>query len=155
MYWLNLIIPLLVFIPNLVYLKLQPQNAPQEQLSIPKYLKIIEWIGRAGMIITPLFSPFYAGSVAGELGLIAMIVFLCLYYAGWGRYLLNGRIYEYLYLPLLGIPVPLAISAVVYFLYASFLISSIWLFIATLVFAAGHIPISVISYKAIKNNVGV
>jgi len=119
------------------------------------YLKIIEWIGRVGIIITPLFSPFYAGSVAGELGVIAMIVFLLLYYASWGRYFLNGRIYEYLYLPLLGIPVPLAISAVVYFLYASFLINSIWLFLATLIFAAGHIPISAIAYKAIKNNAGI
>ena len=152
MYWLNLIIPALIFIPNLLEYFLPPANLPQESPREPVYLKILEWVGRIGLIIIPLFTPFSVESMAGELALIALIVFLLIYYAGWFRFFYIGRVYEYLYLPLLDIPIPLALSPVIYFLYASFLLNSNLLLISTVIFAAGHIPLSVISYRAIKQS---
>lgn len=150
MYWLNLIIPALVFIPSLLIYFFPPANILQESPDEPAYYKIMEWIGRAGLIITPLFFPYSAVSVAGGLAQIALIVFLILHYACWMRFFLLGRVYEYLYLPMVGIPAPLAISSVLYFMYASFLLSSGLMFVFAIIFAAGHIPISLISYKAIK-----
>mgnify|MGYP000748231065 CR=1 FL=1 len=152
MYWLNLIIPALIFIPSLFAYFYPPANVPLESPRRPVYLKIFEWIGRIGLIISPLLSPFSANSMAGELALIALIVFLIVYYAGWFRFFYSGRVYEYLYLPLLDIPVPLALSSVIYFLYASFLINSNLLLISTIIFAVGHIPLSVMSYGAIKQS---
>jgi len=152
MYWLNLIIPALVFIPNLLMYFLPPANAPQEAPHKPAYLKIFEWMGRIGLIITPLFSPFSATSMAGELTLIVFVILLLIYYAGWFRFFHSGRVYEYLYLPLIDIPIPMALSSVIYFLYASFLLNSILVLISAIIFAAGHIPLSVISYRAIKQS---
>ena len=152
MYWLNLIIPALVFIPGLLLYFYPPANVPQESPEVPVYFKVMEWIGRVGLIITPLFSPYSAISVAGGLAEIALIVFLLLYYAGWVRFFLLGRVYEYLYLPMVGVPVPFAISTVLYFMYASFLLSSGLMFVFAIIFAAGHIPKSIISYQSIKMN---
>lgn len=152
MYWLNLIIPALVFIPSLLLYFYPPANVPQESPEEPGYFKIMEWIGRAGLVITPLFFPYSAVSVAGGLAELAMIAFLILYYAVWARFFLFGRVYEYLYLSMVGIPVPFAISAVLYFMYASFLLSSGLMFVFAIIFAAGHILRSLISYKAIKMN---
>lgn len=152
MYWLNLVIPALVFIPNLLAYFFPPANEPQEFPEEPVLLKIIEWLGRIGLIIIPLFFPFSAKSVAGELALIVILIFLLIYYAGWFRFFYSGRVYEYLYLPLIDIPIPLALSPVVYFLYMSFLLDSTLMLISTIVFAAGHIPLSIISYRAIKQS---
>jgi len=152
MYWLNLIIPALIFIPNLLVYFFPPANAPQEFHRKPIYLKIFEWLGRIALIIIPLFNPFSVESMAGGLALIAFIIFLFIYYAGWFRFFYSGRVYEYLYLPLLDIPVPLALSSVIYFLYASFLLNSNLLFFSAIIFAIGHIPLSIISYRAIKQS---
>lgn len=152
MYWQNLIIPALIFIPNLLKYFFPPANVPQESPSEPVYLKTFEWLGGIGLIIIPLFSPFSASSMAGELALIVLIIFLLIYYAGWFRFFYSGRVYEYLYLPFLDIPIPLALSPVIYFMYASFLLDSSLLLISTIIFAAGHIPLSVISYRAIKQS---
>ena len=152
MYWLNLVIPALIFIPNLLAYFFPPANVPQESPDEPAFLKIFEWLGRVGLIVIPLFFPYSANSMAGELALIVVVIFLLIYYAGWFRFFYSGRVYEYFYLPLLDIPIPLALSPVVFFLFFSFLLNSNLLLIATLIFAAGHLPLSIISYRAIKQS---
>lgn len=154
MYWLNLIIPALIFLPNLLLFRYPPANEPQEPVHEPLSLKVIEWVGRIGLIITPLFTPYSADSVAGEMAFMALVVFLLIYYAGWIRFFRNGRIYEYLYLPMLEIPIPMAIAPVVYFLYASFLLQSAWVLISAVIFGTGHIIISLKNYRAIKMDSG-
>jgi hypothetical protein len=49
--------------------------------------------------------------LAGEVMLLA----LAFYYTGWVRYFTRGRTPALLYKPLLGIPLPLAVSPVDYF----------------------------------------
>jgi hypothetical protein len=80
--------------------------------------------------------------------LIPAAVALILYYALWSRYL-AGRRYALLYDSLWGLPVPMAILPVVVFLAAAGWLSNAWIAIAALVLAAGHIPVAVITRRAI------
>jgi hypothetical protein len=72
-----------------------------------------------------------------------MGVSLGFYYAGWVRFFVQGRDYSLLYRPMLGLPVPLAISPVSYFLFASLVLGSVYQAIAAVVLGVGHISISI------------
>jgi len=74
--------------------------------------------------------------------LIGMFIFLLFYYYGWIRYFMGNREYGLLFSPLFGVPVPLAISPVLYFLCASVILHSPFMLISSLILAAGHIPAS-------------
>ena len=104
-------------------------------------LGLLEGIGRLGVFVVPLF---YRVGIAGpwKWGCVgAMALSLALYYAGWARYFASGRRRAVLYRPLLGIPIPLAVSPVVYFAAASTLLDSIPLAVAAL-FGGPHIYLS-------------
>ena len=71
-----------------------------------------------------------------------MALVLLLYYAGWVRFFAQDRRYALLFEPLLGLPVPMAISPIVCFLAASVLFGSWYLALASLVLGVGHLWIS-------------
>jgi hypothetical protein len=71
-----------------------------------------------------------------------MAACLAVYYAGWVRYLLLGRGEALFYRPLLGIPLPMAVMPVVYFLAAALLLGSAWLLLAACILGGGHITVT-------------
>ena len=71
-----------------------------------------------------------------------MLLALAIYYAGWARYFRQGRDYALLYMPMLNIPVPLAISPVIYFGAASLLLHSFILAIVAILLGVSHIYLS-------------
>ena len=71
-----------------------------------------------------------------------MIVFLFVYYVAWLRFFLKGRQYMLLYSPLMGLPLPMVVSPIAYFLAASVFLSSWFLGVFAVVLAIGHIYIS-------------
>jgi len=80
----------------------------------------------------------------------SMIGILAIYYAGWIRYLIKGRGEEWFYRPMVGIWLPMVIVPIVYFLLSSFLLKTILLLMATLIFAIGHITVSWFQYREIN-----
>jgi len=148
LYLQNIWILIAVLLPNLLFLFLKPKDAIK-----PSYknliLKIFEHVGRIGMIFLPFFYEF---RIIGTLDFTffgLMMICLVLYYACWIRYFV-GRSSLLLYGPFVFIPVPLALSPVIYFLCAAVVQKSILLFAFTLIFSIGHLPISRFNYLNCK-----
>lgn len=135
----SLFIPFMVLLPNLLFFRRAPHNmSGQPDPSL--IFSVAEGIGRIGTMIVPLFFAVQLRHGYEMISLIVMILSLLLYYGGWCRYFLNDREYGLLFKPFRGIPIPLAISPVLYFLAGSVILHSFLLFMFSIVFAAGHIP---------------
>jgi hypothetical protein len=147
---LSLIIPALVLTPNLIYAIKPPFNVPSDRPKEPVVLVILERLGLAGCLITPVFYSIYSAGTFEIFVVVGMGLMLAIYYYCWLRYFRHDRNYIYLFSPLFIIPVPLAISPVVYFMLSSIILHSLPLFLASLVLASGHIPVSLISYRNTK-----
>jgi hypothetical protein len=81
---------------------------------------------------------------------IVMGASLGFYYAGWVRFFVRGRDYLLLYKPMIGLPIPMAISPVIYFLFASLVLGSFYQAIGAAVLGVGHISISTCEYRRIR-----
>ncbi|MBP1995536.1 hypothetical protein [Paenibacillus eucommiae] len=146
----SLWIPFMILLPNLIFLKLKPQIVPSEKKK-SLILAVVEGIGRFGVIIVPIFFSIQIQNVYEIISLIVMLLSLFMYYFGWVRYFRNNREFKLLFSPLLGVPVPLAIFPILYFLFASVITHSTYLFIFSVIFAIGHIPNSLSDYyRSIK-----
>lgn len=145
---MSLIIPIAILLPNLFFLgrpsRNMPVNIENKEITI---LKIVEGIGRLGVCVLPIFSSIHHDKQVEVLSLIGMLIFLLLYYVGWVRYFKGDREYRLLFSPMIGIPVPLAISPILYFLCSSIVLHSYLMFISSLILAIGHIPNSLILSK--------
>ena len=140
------IITLLVLLPNLLAVFFPPVHVKGEpkitQLKAIKVLTIFERIGQAGCFMTPFFYALTVHSNAQAAAAIIMAGALGIYYWGWARYLVLGRSEHLFYRSILGIPVPMAVMPVLYFLLASLLLGSVWLLMASILLGIGHLSIS-------------
>jgi hypothetical protein len=153
---MSLLIPFMVLIPNLMFISLQPRNMPKAAEDKENWmLTAAERMGQIGVFIIPVLSPIHTERVYEVMSLMGMLIFILIYYFGWLRYIRGGREYSLLFAPMMGIPVPLAISPVVYFLLASVVLHSSLLLICTIIFAVGHIAISIDTYKRIGDDTRV
>lgn len=148
LHFISLIIPIAVLLPNLFLMGRPPRNMPIEieNKEIP-ILKVAEGMGRLGVFVLPIFSSIHQDKQLEVLSLIGMLIFLLLYYVGWVRYFKGDEEYRLLFSPMIGIPVPLAITPILYFLCSSIVLHSYLLFISSLILAIGHIPNSLILSK--------
>ena len=140
------IIPLPIALPNVAWAVL-PSPSVSRSVSVraevePRVLVFLERIGRLGIFALPFFLKVQVTSATDRLCLGVAALSLALYYLGWGRYFLRGRLPELLYRPFARIPVPLAITPVAYFLACSGLTRSFTLALVTLAFGAAHISLS-------------
>jgi hypothetical protein len=151
LYPASLLITAAVLLPNLLFLVLPPMNARKYGKSSDSLaLTIVERAGQVSCFILPLFFPL---SFTGSLVIAAWVVMgvtLGFYYAGWTRFFVQGRDYSFLFKPMLQVPVPMAISPVIYFLFASLVLGSIYQAVAAAVLGVGHISISMHEYRRIK-----
>ncbi len=67
---------------------------------------------------------------------------LVVYYAGWIRYIVEGRSEGLFYKSMLGVQLPMAVMPVVYFISASILFGSGWLMLSSILLGVGHITVS-------------
>jgi hypothetical protein len=140
---LSLLVTAAVLLPNVLFVAFPPARRdaygkPRE----PLFLAILEKTGQAASFILPLLYPL---SFTGALAITAwgvMGLALAFYYAGWVRYLVGKRDYALLFAPMAGIPVPMAVSPVLYFACASAVLGSPWQAAAALVLGVGHITIT-------------
>ncbi len=141
----GIIVPILVLIPNLVWMILpkgDAGNASQE----PIILTVIENVGRFACILIPVFYSIQWYKKFSLPVLIIMGISLLVYYVAWLRYFTGGREAALMSKPLLGIPLPLATAPILFFLLSSYLLDSWWMFAASIVFGTAHIWISATTF---------
>lgn len=147
--FLSLTIPLAILLPNLVFFRTKPNHMPEADArgGSVKLLEVFEGIGRIGIFLLPVLYPLSVKASIERLALLGMLLMLGVYYCGWIRYFVRKREYRLLFAPLLQIPVPMALSPVLYFVCASLLLHSPWLCLGTVIFGIGHIPLSLMEYQ--------
>jgi len=148
------IITLLVLLPNLLAVFFPPSTRladdPQPNRSGLQIMTVVERIGQAGSFVIPFFYRVTLTSSIQAIALAIMVGALALYYAGWVRYLVQGRTEVLFYRSLLGIPLSMAIMPVIYFLAASALLGSVWLLLAAVLLGVGHITVTWLQSRRIK-----
>jgi hypothetical protein len=110
-------------------------------------MEIVERAGQISAFAIPFFYPVRVKGGLEIASLAGMILALFFYYLNWGRYVRQGRALRLLFQPCAGIPIPLAISPVVYFLLASVLFHSWYLLLAAVVLGIGHIYVSSLEWQ--------
>jgi hypothetical protein len=112
-------VPVAVLLPNALWVILPSGAPPAPPTTAPpswvRWVQPVEWAGRAAVLIIPVFYRLSLGSTACMLALTAMLLALAFYYTAWVRYFTRGRNSALLYKPLVGVPLPLAVSPAVYF----------------------------------------
>ncbi|AWH97001.1 hypothetical protein [Dietzia psychralcaliphila] len=109
------------------------------------------WAERAGQALCLTLPAVTASGAFTWSWSVPMAGGLLLYYALWVRYLKTGRRVAALYW-WRGIPVPMAILPVVVFLSAAGWLGSPWIAVAALVLAAGHIPVSWVIARTMRES---
>jgi hypothetical protein len=139
----SLLITALVLIPNLLYLRFPPVNAKKHgNPAGALFFTILERAGQVFSFLLPLFFPLSFSGAPVVAAWTLMGLLLALYYAGWIRFFSSGRDYVLLFRPMIGIPIPMAISPVLLLLLSSVVLGSIWQALAAAVLGVGHITIS-------------
>lgn len=142
---LGLIVGLAVLAPNLLLLRFPPRD-PLPRVAVPRVLSWLERAGQALCLVVPAITD--PGPIAWW-WVAPGVVALAIYYALWVRYLRSGRPVSALYRPLWRAPVPMAILPVAVFLSASAWLGDVWIAVAALVLALGHIPVAVLNARAL------
>lgn len=146
------LIPVLFMIPNVVWMVV-PKSDQGEQVSVPLFLTIVENAGRVAVLVLPFFFSLDMNKEFSRPALIGMGLALAIYYVSWIRYFVGGRSTELFGEPLLGIPVPMAVTPTVFLVLSSYLMSS-WLMLgASILFGVAHIWISAESLGVENANV--
>lgn len=147
------ILIIIVLLPNLIVLFIPPKEEPPiyEKTSTLRVMIVLERLGQAIVFITPIFYSINLNTSYKLFSVYFLIIAIVFYYAGWFRFFLKGKQFKLLYQPMLSVPVPLAISPVIYFFSSSIVLSSWLLFIGTILLAVGHIYVSYHSYIQTKN----
>ena len=140
----GMLVPLLLMLPNVVWM-LFPKAETGEQKSVSQALEIIENVARVAVMLIPFF---YALDIHKRIAIpimVGMVLVLMMYYACWIRYFAGGSASELFAAPFLGIPLPMAVLPVVFFILSSYLMTSWWMFGASVLFGIAHIRVSAIS----------
>lgn len=144
------IITLAVLLPNLLMLLLRPVGVPprpEKKDGLMKFMEVIERTGQAGSFLIPFFYPLPALREASVDALVVMALALLFYYVCWARYALKGHRFVLLYAPMFGVPLPMAVSPVVYFAAAAIFLRAMPLAIAVGLLAIGHLYVSYCEWK--------
>ncbi len=136
------LIPLLVLLPNALLVWFPPTDRPEAGSNVNRWLEALERLGQVGVFVIPCFYRIRIQDTIAALSLAVMALTLGCYYLGWRRYMQQGQCYALLFAPLWGIPLPMAVTPVIYFGAGAALLRSWPLAAATSVFAIGHLAVS-------------
>lgn len=153
-YFSNIIIPMALLMPNILFMKFKPTNVPRkkaDQNKSKRLFEVFERIGQAGIYIMPLFYKMNISNTESGIYLLIMGALLLIYYGCWIRYFVKHRDFRMLFERLWMIPLPMAIIPILYMIVASKVLNSHLLLIATLIFSVGHLPLSYMHYKSTLN----
>lgn len=138
-------VTVLLLLPNALFLIFKPVDDLLDETDKSKqmqFMENLERLGQAGSFLLPFFYDFQLTTQVGKIALTCMALSLCLYYLCWGRYFLQRRRFIWLYKPLWGIALPMAVFPVLFLFAASVALRSLPLAAATAVLAVGHLSVS-------------
>ncbi|MGN1314623.1 MAG: hypothetical protein ACI4VG_06360 [Lachnospiraceae bacterium] len=139
--YIGLIFLLMLIIPNLIWIKKQPQgyNAENEN-------NVLAGLERAGEVLVTccslIFSDFNLRGLSGwSMWLAAAFVLMVMYEIWWVRYFRSERKLVDFYSSFLGIPVAGAVLPVVGFFLLGIYGKVIWMLVSCIILGIGHIGI--------------
>jgi len=149
---LGTLMALIILAPSFQMIKFPPENVPADVRDAGTVYTIFERVGQLGCIGILAISKDNFQQV--KFGVIAafIVLFIVVYYGLWLRYIVKGRQFKLLWDPLEFIPIPMAVLPVCAFGLAAIWGKSIWLSIAVVCLAIGHVANSWHSYKHTKIN---
>lgn len=145
--YVGLLFLLMLFIPNLLWVRRQPAGYSSAQE--PKILVILEKTGQ--IFVTCLALIFEDFNLrpwsAWGLWLAGAMILMILYEFYWLRYFRSQKTLADFYRPLLGIPLPGAVLPVAAFFLLGIYGKNLWLMAAVLLLGVGHIGIHALHWK--------
>lgn len=130
-----------LLLPNILFIIfVPPKNIPIKTKSTPWIFNFFERLGQIGCLFLLTITTNPVNVI--DSWLILSFLFLLLYYLLWIRYVRNDREYRFLTKSFLFVPIPLAILPCCIFFTTAIWGHSIWLGIAAIVFAIGHLKVS-------------
>lgn len=145
--WIGLVIFLLPMGINVFYVLFPPKNTPKDAPKGNQLLEVIEKVSRM------LYLAAMAALVSGHpIALrspwwVLAAAFLALYHAVWIRYFASGRDVALLGKPFWGVPMPLAVFPVLYYLCGALWLHNLPAAGLMLIFGAAH---NVVSYQSFQ-----
>lgn len=140
------LIPLLIMLPNLAWM-LFPAKDPPPPTKEPLTLTVMENVGRIATFALPFFYELHFERPFALPVALLMILVLAGYYFCWLRYFSGGKKATWLHQPLLGIPLPMAVLPVLFFLLSAYLLRSWWMLTAAVLFGVCHIWVSKLTLR--------
>ena len=144
--WIAVVIFLLPMFINIAYVVFPPANADSNTQATNKVLELIEQSTRILYFVSLVLIVSKKTISYKSPWLILAVVFLILYHIVWIRYFAGGRDIALMGKSFCGVPMPLAVFPVLYFIFAA-----LWLhnYIACgfmIIFGIAHIVISYMSF---------
>lgn len=144
--WVGLVFSLAMVTPSLIVVLFPPRERPSSSpASVPRALTLLERIGQVTCLVIPPLTASLQPRI--DLWLVLAATSYCGYLGLWGRYILRGRNSVTLLRSWARIPIPLAVFPVLTFTFAAAWARSPWLAGATVILAAGHLPVTWIVAK--------
>lgn len=147
--WIGLIMIVLMLAPNFIYFIAPVKNMPSNMKDAGVFFTICERIGQVGCFLIPvLFSRFDLDITnASIIWPILIIICIGIYYYLWLRYFINKAEFKYLFSSFMHIFGPMAVFPILAFAFMALWGSNIYMGIATIVFAIGHIANTMYTIK--------
>lgn len=139
--YVGLIFMLMLLIPNLLWIKKQPQGYSAEKEN--RFLALLEWVGEALTTCCALiFSDFNLRQWSNwSWWFVAASALMVMYEIWWIRYFKSERRLTDFYSSLLGIPVAGATLPVLAFFLLGVYGKVVWMLMASIILGIGHIGI--------------
>ncbi|MDR0832556.1 MAG: hypothetical protein LBM99_06650 [Bacillales bacterium] len=152
--YVGLIFLLMLFLPNLLWIKRQPKGYEELAKNENKVFLAFEHIGQIAVVVIAVIFNDYNISVITPWIIWFLVACGCmlLYEIAWIRYFYNPSLKNF-YVRLLFIPIPLASLPVLAFLFLGIYGKVIWLLLAVIIFGIGHLGIHIQHIKTLKNKV--
>jgi hypothetical protein len=155
---LGALISVAALIPNVVWAVLPPSDLPAPGQIVaarqPRALVWIEQVARVGVFTAPFFYSARPLNLIERTASVVLLAALGVYYLCWFRYFAGGRCVWLLYQPLWGVPVPMAVTPVVYFAAASVVLHATSLAAAAVALSLSHIPLSFREARRLTSTIG-
>jgi hypothetical protein len=147
---IGLLIAVFIFLPNVLFIIFPPKNVPDGLKDAGIVFTVLERIGQAGCLVLLVMSKENYQDVIINRWFVLMVLCIIAYYCLWIRYVVKGHYFSLAFMPVLLLPIPMAIFPVLAFVFAALWGKSIFLGSAVVLLAIGHFVNSWHTYKFIK-----
>lgn len=124
-----------------------PANADSNTQPTNKVLELIEQFTRILYFVSLVFIVSEKTFSYKSPWLILTVIFLVLYYIVWIRYFAGGKDIALLGKPFCGVPMPLAVFPVLYYIFAALWLHNYIAFWSMIIFGIAHTAISSMSFR--------